>query len=202
MDYGPGSNPSSALSAPRDRFPFYGDRINPLRCSAEGHRGRFLPPRSRSIPCQAGWTSPEPPGASRYSRSFTEPQLSSGGVWSTDRRGRDTLSPHALTAQRRDPGGRTRSGDGADGQCARSGPLPPPVTEPSGDQRPRICPPHFLVGRQVQRPFISLRMRNWCSCGSEAEQQTDGCSTRCDRRGGGAVSSQQLYSLINNKFDS
>lgn len=75
-------------------------------------------------------------------RSFTEPHGASAqqqrGL-QLDRRGEDALCLHALTAQRRDPGGRARSGDGADGQTERSGPLsmlllmPPAVTVPSGD---------------------------------------------------------------------
>lgn len=54
------------------------------------------------------------PGASR---SFTKLQLSSSGVWNPTGAGRvgegqsRALCLHALTAQRRDPGGGARSGD-------------------------------------------------------------------------------------------
>lgn len=133
-----GSNPSSAFSAPRDRFPFHGEKTQ-TRTGAllkgtggveegedgtgPGRAGPFLPPRYRSIPLQSGWTSPEPHGASR---SLTE--LQQQRVWSpTGGEGGHAqphaLCPHALTAQRRDSRGRVRSGDGSDGQRERSGPL-------------------------------------------------------------------------------
>lgn len=58
------------------------------------------------------------PGASR---SFTELQLSSSGGLEPDRRG--GWGARRRRPAPRDPGGRTRSGDGPDGQTERSDPL-------------------------------------------------------------------------------
>lgn len=111
----PGSNPSSALSASRDWFPFHGEKINTHRCSAEGHRG--VGGGGRTVPGRAGpgrgvLTSvlPQHPIAVRVdvpgaSRTLTEPHgasrsFSSAAAGSAARQagGRTRTAPRALPA--------------------------------------------------------------------------------------------------------
>lgn len=109
--------------------------------------GRYRAALTSALPQHPIAVGVDVPGASR---SLTEPHGASRSLSSAaaglqpDRRGGGLGQPHALclhalTAQRRDPGGRARRGDGPDGQTERSGPLsmllsvPPPVTVPSGD---------------------------------------------------------------------
>lgn len=80
----PGSNPSSALSASRDQFPFHGEKINTHRCSAEGHQGGGG--GGRTVPSRAG------PDCS-YLRATAASHCSQGG------RARSLAQLHGASAQ-------------------------------------------------------------------------------------------------------
>lgn len=133
------SNPDSAFSIPRNGVTIMENRMA-VKDTADG-RGRG----ASTGPDRGALTSalPQHPIAVRVdvpgaSRSFTELQLSSSGVWSQTGGGGHT-APRACT----DCGAaRSRSRDSPGGQTAGSGPRSIPLSGQSAPSAvPKTCPP-------------------------------------------------------------